>query len=216
MNILKNQYSIILIALISFLLLINIFKWINYLVRNNYVKMSKPFFEGFDANTQVIRDTGTPDTSHNVDMPLTTTTSCKNMCGPPNRCSITGQQCMSDIDCPGCEPNVPPFSPSNEEVNIIGDDDAGKLTAGVTLNYSPLTTGFGTQSRIVTSDKFSKPAMPNFGVNTWSGKFNKGRKLFDDRYKPAGLKNMPSYSDRYSLSGEFIDEGPLPSNSYLK
>jgi hypothetical protein len=203
MNISKSQYSVILIALISFLLLISIFKWINYLVANNYVKLS--FFEGFDTNT-----------NHNVDVPLTTTTSCKNMCGPPNRCSITGQQCMSDIDCPGCEPQVPPLSSSNGGANIIGDDDAGKLTVGVTPNYSPLTTGFGTQSRIVTSDKFSKPSMPNFGVNTWTNKFIKGRKLFDDRYKPAGLKNMPSYSDRYSLTGEFIDEGPLPSNSYLK
>jgi len=213
MNIFKNQYSIILIALISFLFLIIIFKWIDYLVTNNYVKLI--FFEGFDTNTQAIRDTGTPDTSHNVDVPLTTTTSCKNMCGPPNRCSITGQQCMSDIDCPGCEPQVPPLSSSNE-VNIIGNDDAGKLSAGVTPNYSPLTTGFGTQSLIYTSDKFSKPSMPNFGVNTWSDKFNKDRKLFDDRYKPSGLKNMPSYSERYSLTGEFTDEGPLPSNSYLK
>ena len=211
MNISKSQYSIILIALISFLLLISIFKWINYLVANNYIKFS--FFEGFDTN---ISDTEGSDTNHNVDVPLTTTTSCKNMCGPPNRCSITGQQCMSDIDCPGCEPQVPPLSSNNGGANIIGDDDAGKLTVGVTPNYSPLTTGFGTQSRIVTSDKFSKPSMPNFGVNTWSNKFNKGRKLFDDRYKPAGLKNMPSYSDRYSLTGEFIDEGPLPSNSYLK
>ena len=213
MNISKNQYNIIIFALISFLLLICIFKWINYLVVNNYVKLSS--IEGFDTNTQAIRDTGASDTSHNVDVPLTTTTSCKNMCGPPNRCSITGQQCFSDIDCPGCEPQVPPLSSSNGE-NIIGDNDAGKLTVGVTPNYSPLTTGFGTQSRIYTSDKFSKPSMPNFGVNTWSSKFNKGRKLFDDRYKPSGLKNIPSYSDRYSLTGEFIDDGPLPSNSYFE
>ena len=39
MNISKNT---ILIALISFLLLICIFKWINYLVANNYVKLSEP------------------------------------------------------------------------------------------------------------------------------------------------------------------------------
>ena len=117
MNISKNQHNNIIIALISFLLLISIFKWINYLVANNYVKLS--FFEGFDTNT-----------NHNVDVPLTTTTSCKNMCGPPNRCSITGQQCMSDIDCPGCEPQVPPLSSSNGGANIIGDDDAGKLTVG--------------------------------------------------------------------------------------
>ena len=214
MNISKNQNNNIIIALISFLLLICIFKWINYLVANNYVKLSQSYVEGFDANTQPTRDTGAPDTNHNVDLPLTTTTSCKNMCGPPNRCSITGQQCFSDIDCPGCEPQVPPLSPSTGE-NIIGNDDAGKLTAGVTPNYSPLTTGFGTQLRIVTEDKLGKPTAPNLGIDTWSDKFNKDRKLFDDRYKPSGLKNMPSYSDRYSITGEFVDDGPLASNAYL-
>jgi hypothetical protein len=214
MNISKNQHNNILIALISFLLLICIFKWIHYLVVNNYVKLCNLPVEGFDPNTQIIRDTESPNTTHNVDLPLTTTTSCKNMCGPPNRCSITGQQCFSDIDCPGCEPLVPPLSPSTGE-NIVGDDAAGKLTAGVTPNYSPLTTGFGTQARIVTKDKLEKPAMPDFGIDKWSSKFIKGRKLFDDRYKPSGLKNMPSYPDRYSLTGEFIDEGPLASNSYL-
>ena len=212
MNFSKNQYTIILFALISFLLLICIFKWINYLVINKYI--IKPFIEGFDPNTQVIRDTGSPDTTHNVDLPLTTTTSCKNMCGPPNRCSITGQQCLSDIDCPGCQPLVPPLKPDDGS-KIIGDDDAGKLTVGVTPNYSPLTTGFGTQSRIYTSDKFEKPAAPNLGTNTWSKRFNEDRKLFDDRYKPSGLKNMPSYADRYSITGDFVDEGPLASNSYL-
>ena len=137
------------------------------------------------------------------------------MCGPPNRCSITGQQCMSDIDCPGCNPYVSTSDISNTNTNIVGNNDAGKLTVGVTPNYSPLTTGFGTQTRIYTEDKFEKPSAPNLGLDTWSDKFNKDRKLFDDRYKPAGLKNMPSYSDRYSITGEFVDEGPLPSNSYL-
>jgi hypothetical protein len=214
MNISKNHNNNnIIIALISFLLLMCIFKWINYLVANNYVKLSQSYVEGFDANTQAIRDSGGPDTNHNVDVPLMTTTSCKNMCGPPNRCSITGQQCFSDIDCPGCEPKVAD-SPSTGE-NIMGNDDAGKLTVGVTPNYSPLTTGFGTQSRIYTSNKFGKPASPNLGTDTWSDKFNGDRKLFDDRYKPSGLKNMPSYSDRYSITGEFVDDGPLASNSYL-
>jgi len=203
MNISKKQYFCILFALIVFLLFFN-----------NYIKL---YIEGFDPNVQVIKDNGTPDTNHNVDIPLTTTTNCKNMCGPPNRCSITGQQCMSDIDCPGCNPQVSASNSANTNTNtnIVGNDDAGKLTSGVTLNYSPLTTGFGTQSRIYTQDKFDKPLTPNLGINTWSNKFNNDRKLFDDRYKPAGLKNMPSYSDRYSITGEFVDEGPLPSNSYL-
>jgi len=214
MNISKKQYINILLASIGFLLLFCIFKWIHYLVINKYIKLNT---EGFDPNVQVIRDTGSPDTNHTVDVPLTTTTNCKNMCGPPNRCSITGQQCMSDIDCPGCNPHDSTSNSSNinTNTNIVGNDDAGKLTVGVTPNYSSLTTGFGTQSRIYAQDKFDKPLAPNFGVNTWSDKFNNDRKLFDDRYKPSGLKNMPSYSDRYSITGEFVDEGPLPSNSYL-
>ena len=42
MNISKNHNNNnIIIALISFLLLMCIFKWINYLVANNYVKLSQ-------------------------------------------------------------------------------------------------------------------------------------------------------------------------------
>lgn len=211
MNITKNKYNIILIALICLLLFVGIFKWINYLVNNKFVKL---IIEGFDTNTQAIRDTGDSSTSHNVDVPLTTTSSCKNMCGPPNRCSITGEQCSSDIDCTGCQPVIPPDTPNTGE-NIVGNDDAGKLSS-LALNYSPLTTGFGTQARIYTEDKFSKPAMPNLGRDTWSDKFIKGRKLFDDRYKPSGLKNMPSYSDSYSITGQFVDEGPIPANADFK
>ena len=58
--------------------------------------------------------------------------------------------------------------------------------------------------------------MPNFGVNTWSTSFNEGSKEFDKVYEPSGLQFMPDYSKRYSLSGQFIEDGPLPSNAYLK
>jgi hypothetical protein len=57
--------------------------------------------------------------------------------------------------------------------------------------------------------------MPNFGVDTWSSQFNKDQKQFDDRYKPSDTTNTPSYSNRYSLTGQFIQEGPLESNAYL-
>ena len=39
--------------------------------------------------------------------------------------------------------------------------------------------------------------------------------MFDKRYKPSGLPNMPEYSKRYSITGEFMDEGPLSSNAYF-
>ena len=50
----------------------------------------------------------------------------------------------------------------------------------------------------------------------WIDKFNESRQLFDERYKPAGLENMPSYPNRSSTTGQFIDEGPLAANAYLK
>jgi hypothetical protein len=55
--------------------------------------------------------------------------------------------------------------------------------------------------------------MPNFGGNMWISQFNSDKKIFDKRYKPDKLKNMPNYPDRYSLSGQFIDDGPFPANS---
>lgn len=148
--------------------------------------------------------------THNVDMPLTTTFSCNNFCGPTARCAISGQQCMTDIDCPGCKP-VTKFN--DKMPNLIGENDAGILTTGLTPNYSTLTTDIGSRAKLVTASKFSKPAQYNLGVNTWRSSFNNSRALFDERYKPP---LTPFYPNRYSLSGEFIDDGPIPSNGYFR
>ena len=176
---------------ILFAFVIAIVIWINYLFQNNYI-------EGFVS----------PKTSHSVDLPLTTTYSCQNFCGPTARWSITGQQCFADIDCPGCQPYVPPLT----HAYISGENNAGKLTVGV---YSSLTTDIGTQAKLVTPNKFEKPAMADFGVNTWKSPFDKSKNEFDKTFKIPNLPNMPKYPDRYTLSGEFIDEGPIPSNAYL-
>ena len=156
--------------------------------------------EGFTSN--VMRDLGKPDTTHSVDMPLTTTYSCKNFCGPPNRCSITGQQCFSDIDCPGCSPLKTEF--------ISGNDDAGKMTVGVTPTYSTLTTDIGTKATVITDE--NKPVTMDHGVNTWRASFNEDMKLFNKRYKPPS-REYPKYPPRLTLSGEFVDNGPIPSNA---
>jgi hypothetical protein len=193
----EKQYNITFLAIICFILLILLFKWIDYLDSDYY------FLEAFQSGT-----------SHNVNLPLTTTYSCKNFCGPAARCSITGHQCSTDVDCPGCQPiqgkNV--YTQQNDNMSIPGDNAAGKLTLGVTPQYSSLTSGYGTHERIITHDMNSKPIMPNFGVNTWLGEFNEGSSLFDKRYKPKNIQFMPNYKQRYSLSGEFIDEGPFASN----
>tara|TARA_B110000971_G_scaffold109770_1_gene112499 strand:- start:7855 stop:8313 length:459 start_codon:yes stop_codon:yes gene_type:complete len=146
-----------------------------------------------------------------VNLPLTTTESCKNMCGPPARCSITGHQCLSDIDCPGCQPNNPPGK--TEAHYVPGDNAAGKLTFNMTPRYSELTTDIGTQATLVTNNKFSKPLSPYLGVNTWRKEFNLDTKLFDAKFKPPERHKHPQY--RYSLSGQFMDDGPLAANAYL-
>lgn len=181
---------------ICFILFIFIMDWFKYLTINDYI------VECFTSGT-----------SHTVNLPLTTSYSCKNFCGPTARCSITGQQCLSDIDCPGCQPYSPPLPKTSASVPAA--DDAGKLTVGVSPTYSPLTSGYGTHERIITKDMYAKPAMPNFGVDIWTKDFDESKKLFDKRYKPPQLQYMPNYPKRYSLTGEFIEDGPYPSNAPL-
>lgn len=205
MELTSKQYNIIFLAIISFILLISIFNWADYLSSNQYIVecfQSGHLSEKYDGST-----------SHTVDLPLTTTYSCQNFCGPTARCSITGQQCSADIDCPGCQPYSPPLKKTSE--CVPGNNDAGKLTWGVTPTYSPLTSGYGTQETVITSNMYSRPSMPNFGVNTWMAGFNQEKQLFDTRYKPPQLNFMPDYPNRYSLTGQFIEDGPFASNASL-
>ena len=204
----RNQYSMLFLVIISFILFVTIFKWIDYLTDEHYI------VECF--TTQVSQEKSDGSTSHTVDLPLTTTYSCKNFCGPTARCSITGQQCSADIDCPGCQPYSPPL-PKSKDIysgdSVPGDNDAGKLTFGITPQYSPLTSGYGTRERVITSNMYSKPTQANFGVDTWSQEFIEDKKLFDQRYKPTEGKYMPDYPKRYTLTGEFIEDGPYASNA---
>lgn len=185
------------LPLIALILLFIIFKTINYLVKNNYI------VECFNTGEN-------SKTTHTVDLPLNTKYSCKNFCGPTSRCAITGQQCFADIDCPGCQPYSPPLSKTKD--CIPGNNDAGKLTVGVTPTYSSLTTGYGTREKIITDNLYARPPQANFGVDTWSKSFNEGQILFNNRYKPDQLEYMPTYPPMYSITGEFIGDGPLPSN----
>ena len=214
MSISKNQYSTLLYFIVVLIMLICLFNWINYLVENGYIYkasinkgLNEGFNEGFNTNES-------SDTNHTVNLPLNTTSSCSNFCGPTARCSMTGQQCTSDIECPGCQPNAPQSQTNPQYTpSVPGNDYAGKLS--YKSGYSTLTTDIGSTAAIY-NDKLSAPVQANFGQNTWIDKFNESRRLFDERYKPAGLENMPSYPNRSSATGQFIDEGPLAANAYLK
>jgi len=205
MSISKNHYISIILFFIVLLMLLFIFNKINYLVENGYIYKASNY-ESFNTNTNT-----NSNTNHTVNLPLTTTSSCSNFCGPTARCSITGQQCTSDIECPGCQPNV--SQPQNQYTpNVPGNDDAGKLS--FIPGYSTLTTDIGSTAAIY-NDKMTPPVQADFGQNTWIAKFNESRQLFNERYKPAGLENLPSYPNRPSATGQFVDEGPLAANAYL-
>jgi hypothetical protein len=148
--------------------------------------------------------------SYNSNIPINTTYDCKNFCGPNARCYLTGTQCLADNDCYGCQPYSPPL-PKVKEC-IPGLNDSGKLTTSITPQYSSLTNGYGTKELIITDKYFDKPLQANFGYDTWGEMFNEGQKLFNKRYKPENLKYQPKYYPMYSITGEFIGDGPLPSN----
>jgi len=199
----QKKYYNLTLGIMCLFLLIFIFNWSHFLSIHKYV------VECFTNQSNESNET-----SHTVNLPLTTTYSCQNFCGPTSRCAISGQQCFTDIDCPGCQPNESSTS-KKESAPIPGNDSAGKLTWGVTPQYSPLTSGYGTHEKIITKDMFSKPDMPNFGIDIWSKISNKEKKMFDERYKPPELEYMPNYPERYSLTGEFMEDGPLASNAVL-
>lgn len=176
----KERYILLVFCVI---LLFIIFNWIHFLFLHNYV------VECF---------------TNNIDLPITNKYSCKNFCNPSARCAITGQQCIADIDCPGCQ-----FPGSSQILDtddtVLANNSSGKMAGGMAPQYSYLTTGFGTNEL-----QFQKQTGPNFGVNVWKKQFDEEKIMFDKKYKP-GLHN-PNYPERYTLSSEFTEDGPLPSN----
>lgn len=209
MDISKKEKILLILAVISLILLVIIFHWINYLSINDYIYYSPPpkkegFGKSYISSGYV--------TSKTVNLPINTSYSCKNMCGPAARCSITGQQCLADIDCPGCQPAKNSKTTQNYTI-VPGDNSSGKLTVGVTPTYSTLTTDIGTKSAIFKENTFKKTPQTSNGVNTWRPKFNESNMLYDSKFKPPQMKYMPIYSKRYSVTGEFIENGPMPSNS---
>jgi len=205
----KNTLNIILL-IISILLFIGIIKWSNYLIKNKFILK-----EGFDPYTQTLLDTGTPQTNHTVNLPINTTFSCQNMCGPLARCSKTGEQCTSDVDCYGCQPKV--YVTNYETEDIGGQNDAGKLTNGENPTYSTLTTDIGTQAKLYDKGENLNPPSYFKGVNEWKNSFDAGMELYNKKYNPniAILPFLPKYPARKTLSGEFPDDGPLASNAFL-
>uniref|UniRef100_A0A6C0LDL1 Uncharacterized protein n=1 Tax=viral metagenome TaxID=1070528 RepID=A0A6C0LDL1_9ZZZZ len=161
----------------------------------------------------ITNDINGPNYSHTVDQPINTTISCKNMCGPLARCSITGEQCTSDVDCYGCQKESEPSNIMFSS-NIRGQNDAGKETTQVTPTYSTLTTDIGTHAKLYNKLLIDPPQYYQ-GENTWRKKFDNGEIFYDKRFYPGKQEFMPVYPERKTLSGQFKDDGPLAANAYL-
>jgi hypothetical protein len=152
--------------------------------------------------------------SDNVDLPINTKYSCKNMCGPHATCSLTGEQCTSDIDCYGCQPTNQTKKKFSKDVNPY--NDSGKST-DMTPTNSFLTSDIGSRAYYF-DDKINSPAIYNYkGINTWRQTFDEEQYLYNKRYNPSiyFTNFIPKYKAKPTLSGEFMVEGPDASNATL-
>lgn len=123
----QGKTNTMMILFIFLILLSSLYFLIDYLLR------IYKFKEGFNYSKNINNSN-----TYNADMPLTNVYNCQNFCSPTSRCAITGQQCFSDMDCPGCNmdkilyPEIPMI---HEEVP--GTDDSGKLS-NLGIQYSRL------------------------------------------------------------------------------
>lgn len=228
----ERKMKNIFLALITIFLFIIIFKWIHYLASNNYIKFcsiegfsvydflkgsglgstqNKPFFPTFPNIIERMVDRGTPDTSHTVNLPLTTDVSCKNAC-INSRCSYTGQQCLADIDCPGCNSTKAPYY-KNPSKYIDAYNDSGKSGA-----FSSLTSDIGSRAAIFDKSNIDNPSpQANFGKNTWKFSLDEGQKMFNKRYANEANKEAKGMNTYYNnemptTTGLFFNDGPLAAN----
>jgi hypothetical protein len=191
-------------------LIVIIFRWIDYLILNNYIKECFQNFYKYDPNT--------PLTNHTVNLPINTTFQCNNFCGPQSQCSITREQCTSDIDCYGCKPKFEKPGKIIDE-DIRGQNYFGKLTNSAS-SHSTLTTDIGTQASLYGEKLGSVPKIYE-GVNLWTPSYEAGMQIFHKKNsymyntEPEKFKYMPTYPSRESVTGFFQDNGPLASNAYL-
>ena len=210
--------------------------------------------ENFSKYRSYYTDLGLPGTSHTVNLPINTTFECENKCMPPARCSITGQQCSSDIDCCGCNPNskkiqklleegvdlndinnevgsidkfvegftqknlVNGFTQQNTDMDLVNGFSADQLKSAYGNDAKNKVTDFDLFTK--ESELFSKPPQYYLGEDMWSKSFYEGAKLFNDAHDPniqkaryAGGPDLAQfqlkYPDRTTLSGLFVENGPL-------
>jgi len=173
---------------------------------------------GFIYSQFDMDNTNTPSTSHSVDLPINTIYSCQNKCGPQSQCSITREQCTSDIDCYGCQPQSQ-NNPNYLNKHIYGYNGAGKLVYNQNPQYSTLTTDIASNAYVINNK--AKVPLPYTGLDLWTQSANYGNKLYQKKlsyqynlYTDSDAEFMPKYPQKETATGIFLDAGPPPANSY--
>jgi hypothetical protein len=216
----KLNKTTILYIFICILLVVGLLKYYNYLSNNVFFVSDASLTslkESFSNQDGIFKDTDSPETSHTVNLPLTTSYGCNNKCGPKSTCSITGEQCTSDVDCYGCQRNINkmPIYPSSY-IMKPGFNDAGKLTYNQTPQYSSLTDDIGSLAFSVNQN--AKVPRPYQGVDTWRHSYDVGMEIFDKKqayYNDPRGGVTPHYAVTETTTGEFADYGPLAANATL-
>ena len=189
--------QLLLYLFICFVLYYFMIFWGIYLVNNGFFNIQESF-------------------QPNVDLPLTTRYSCSNFCGPNSQCAFTREQCSSDIDCTGCKPNINK-NPTYKTKDVPGENDAGKLTFSQTPQYSVLTTDIGTKASLYNKLSASVPQV-YLGLDQWTKSANQGMTYFFKNQTDNGIELgydfefEPKYPKTESITGIFVDTGPLPAN----
>jgi hypothetical protein len=213
---LQKMFLYIFICVILFWLLVG---WWRELVKKGYVIDLMVLKEGFNPNELLHYNTNSPLYSHSVDMPINTTFSCKNFCGPQAQCAITREQCTSDVDCFGCQPVIPPPPAYLTETDIKPYNESGRLIYNQNPQYSDLTDDIGTKAAII--DKDAEVPKPYLGLNIWRESYDVGTKLFDDKMAwkyssaPEKFRYLPTYPTTETATGLFEDTGPTAANADL-
>lgn len=205
-----------------------IINWFRYLMNNYFILGGTNIGgkEGFEPNTYesiTYDNPNTPLTTHTVDLPINTNFTCSNFCGPKNTCSKNPEiQCSTDVDCWkfGCQSLLkPPTSKQVEEVEFDAEPDyaAGILTYNQTPQYSSLTTDLGTESTII--DANAEIPRTYQGIPVWTDMYDKQARMLDDKLayqysaEPEEYRTAPFYPVATTITGDFYDIGPTPSNS---
>ena len=175
-------------------------------------------------------DNNTNNYTHNVNMPLNDSQGCQNACYNA-KCSKTGKQCSTDIDCyqDGCQSLLKQVhdkfvaeqsAPIKPQSYIPADTlETGRLVYNQNPQHSALTYDIGTTASVI--DMAAQAPRPYDGYKLWEPSYEAAVKLNNEKLaneydaNPEKYTMRPQYKQTKTATGLFYDNGPTAANSHL-